>query len=56
MKLSIENHVIRKAFGDEKAIEMIAQAGFDAMDFSFYWMPREEDILDRAESPARWPM
>ena len=49
MKLSIENHVIRKTFGDEKAIEMIAQAGFDAMDFSFYWMPKAENILDRED-------
>ncbi len=46
LRLSIENHVPRLAYGDEKAIEMIAQAGFDAIDFSFYWMPKGESILD----------
>ncbi len=46
MRLSIENHVPRLAFGDEKAIEMIAAAGFDAIDFSFFWMPKGESILD----------
>ena len=47
MRLSIENYVIRKHFGDEQAIAMLAEAGFDAMDFSFYWMPKEENFLDR---------
>lgn len=46
LRLSIENHVPRLAYGDEKAIEMIAQAGFDAIDFSFYWMPEGQNILD----------
>lgn len=48
MKLSIEHHVLRKHFGDEQAIRMIAQAGFDAMDFSFYWMG-EASILNRED-------
>ena len=46
LRLSIENHIPRLAFGDEKAIDMIAEAGFDAIDFSFYWMPQGQSILD----------
>jgi len=49
LRLSIENHVPRLAYGDEKAIEMIAEAGFDAIDFSFYWMPKDNNILDRED-------
>ena len=49
MRLSIENYVPRKTFGDEKAIEMIAAAGFDAIDFSFYWSLKENNILDRQD-------
>ena len=49
LRLSIENHVPRLAYGDEKAIEMIAAAGFEAIDFSFYWMPKENNILDRED-------
>lgn len=49
MKLSLEHYTLRKHFGDEQAIRMIAKAGFDAMDFSFYWMPKGESILDRAD-------
>lgn len=37
MKSSIELHIPAARFGIEKAIEMIAEAGFEAFDFSFYW-------------------
>lgn len=46
MKLAMEHYVLRNRFGDEEAVRMIARAGFDAMDFSFYWAPRETNILD----------
>jgi len=49
MKLSMEHHVIRKNFGDAEAIRMIAKAGFDALDFSFYWLYGEENFLDRED-------
>lgn len=52
MRLSIENYVIRKHFGDEAAIKLIAGAGFDALDFSFYWMPEGENFLDRDDCIA----
>ena len=35
MRLSVENSEIREKFGDFKAIEMIKEAGFDALDYSF---------------------
>lgn len=49
MKLSIENYTLRRHFGDKKALELIARPGFDSMDFSFYWMPEGERILDRPD-------
>ena len=49
MNLSMEHHVIRKNFGDAEAIRMIAKAGFDALDFSFYWLYGEENFLDRED-------
>lgn len=46
MRLSVETHSLREAFGDEKAIKMIKDAGFDAFDYSFYWLKgKEEDML-----------
>lgn len=36
MKLVCNTDALRKAFSIEKAIEMIADAGFDAIDFSFF--------------------
>lgn len=60
LQLSIENYVIRRHFGDERAIAMIADAGFDAMDFSFYWMEGERNFLigdgyrEHAHSVRAW--
>ena len=45
MKLSVETHILRNRFGNERAIRMIRDAGFDAFDFSYYWMSPENDIL-----------
>jgi sugar phosphate isomerase/epimerase len=45
LRLSIENYVPRLFFGDKKAIDLIADAGFDAMDFSFYWMKEDDNFL-----------
>ena len=46
MRLSIENYTLCRRFGDEKAIEMLADAGFGAMDYSFYWLPESENFLN----------
>ena len=45
MKLSIETYVMRHRFGDIKAIEMISKAGFDALDYSYYWVDEDSPIL-----------
>lgn len=42
MKLSIETHTLRNRFGNDTAVKMIRDAGFDAYDFSFYG---EYDLL-----------
>lgn len=46
MRLSVETYIISKKFGDEKAIEMIKEAGFDCIDYSFYWF--KEDLREKA--------
>lgn len=38
MKLSTQTDLLAKAFGYEKAIEIIAESGFDCIDFSFFPM------------------
>lgn len=43
MKLSTENGALRALVGERKAIEIFAQAGFDALDYTFTpWMERGE--------------
>ena len=45
MKLSVELYSVAKYFGDHKAIDLIRQAGFDAVDFSYYYEKECEEIL-----------
>ena len=45
MKLSVEIHEVRKKFGDEKAIELIKEAGFDAIDYSYYGLGADSAAL-----------
>ncbi len=47
MKLSVETYDIVKRFGEKKAIQMIKDAGFDSLDYSFYWLDvkTKEEIL-----------
>ncbi len=49
MRLSVEICIMREKFDDFKGIEMIKKAGFDAVDYSFYWLEGEdkEMILGR---------
>lgn len=35
MRLSIDTYVLRSRYGDEKAIRMLKEAGFDGIDYSF---------------------
>ncbi|MBR0460358.1 MAG: sugar phosphate isomerase/epimerase [Victivallales bacterium] len=45
MKLSMETFVMRQRLDDAHAIEMLAKAGFDGVDYSFYWTEPETDML-----------
>ena len=40
MLLSLENYTLVRRFGDKGAIDMAKAAGFDAVDYSFYWNSR----------------
>ena len=45
MNLSVELYAVSKKFGVFRAIEMVKEAGFDAVDFSYYWDMESEEIL-----------
>ena len=45
MKLSVETFILREMFSDEEALRMIRKAGFDAYDYSFYWVNDGTDML-----------
>ena len=46
MKISTDNGPIRNAVGDIRALEMIAAAGFDGVDYTFYDIRKDYDILN----------
>ncbi|MBP3336836.1 MAG: sugar phosphate isomerase/epimerase [Clostridia bacterium] len=45
MRLSLENYILRNRFGEEEAIKMAKEAGFDAIDYSYYWLDENSEIL-----------
>lgn len=45
MKLSVELYTLSQRFGDHKAIEIAKNAGFDAIDYSYYMLNENEEIL-----------
>ena len=45
MRLSVETYILREMFSDESALRMIREAGFDAFDYSFYWVSDGTDML-----------
>lgn len=53
MKLSIENYALRQKFSEQDTIKMIKAAGFDCVDYSYYWLTDErilgEEYLEYAE-------
>ena len=54
MKISTEIHSAAKIIGEEKAVELIGEAGFDAWDFSMFDMCRydwERKIYPPSDSP-----
>ena len=59
MKLSIETYAIREKFGDEQAIRLIKAAGFDSIDYSYYYTPENSPItgdeyLTHAKNVRTW--
>lgn len=38
MKLSIETYELSRRYGDQKAIKLAKEAGFDSIDYSYYWL------------------
>lgn len=45
MKLSVELSALTVKFGDYKAAELAKDAGFDAIDYSYYWDGENETVL-----------
>ena len=45
MKLSVELYTVAKHYGDKKAIEIVKDAGFDAIDYSYYYDKECEEVL-----------
>lgn len=45
MKLSVELSALTVKFGDYKAAELAKEAGFDAIDYSYYWDGETEAVL-----------
>lgn len=45
MKLSVELSALTDKFGDYKAAELAKEAGFDAVDYSYYWDNEKEEVL-----------
>lgn len=45
MKLSVELYTLAQRFGDFKAVEIVKKAGFDAIDYSYYYDKECDDVL-----------
>lgn len=45
MKLSVELYTLAEHYGDKKAIEIVKEAGFDAIDYSYYYNKESEEVL-----------
>ena len=45
MKLSVELYTHSERFGDFRAIEMLKEAGFDAIDYSYYYNKETQEVL-----------
>lgn len=45
MSISIENFMVRQKMGEKQALKAIKDAGFDCVDYSFYWS-EEYHVLD----------
>lgn len=45
MKLSVELYTLAQRYGDFKGVEMAKEAGFDAIDYSYYYAKECDEIL-----------
>lgn len=45
MKLSMELYDLSERFGDLRAMELAKEAGFDAIDYSYYYKKEEQEVL-----------
>ena len=45
MKLSIESYGLVERFGEQEGLKLAKQAGFDAIDYSFYYNNAKEEVL-----------
>ena len=52
MKLSIETYYPQKNFGEKEGLKMIRDAGFDCVDYSFYYLP--DDHIFFGENGAEY--
>ncbi|MBR2353845.1 MAG: TIM barrel protein [Clostridia bacterium] len=44
MILSTEIHSVRKKVGDRRALALLREAGFEGIDYSFYWLPEDHPM------------
>lgn len=44
MRLVTQSHCLADSFGDEQAVRMMAEAGYDGIDWSFFGMTNDDDI------------
>lgn len=53
MKLSTEHAHLQKDFGDERSIEILKEAGFDAVDMSLFCMSYDDNVFNTADYRTR---
>ena len=56
MLLSVENYIPRKRVGDRAAMEMLREAGFTGLDFSFFSMNDWDELVDAPGAVQRAEM
>lgn len=49
MRLVTQTDILGKAFGDEQAIQILAKNGFDALDWSFFEMLKDDNVWNQPD-------
>ncbi len=49
MLLSVESYAVRKKLGDKEAFRLIKNAGFDCVDYSYYWFDGQKESEEYEE-------